>query len=126
MIRGIGIDLIETERIAKIIADDKGFKERVFSEREIVYCDALHYQAQHFAARFCAKEAFFKALGSGLRHGMSWREVEVINDKLGAPSLILSGRAAEVCAERRLGPVHVSLTHNKTQAAAVVILEETV
>jgi holo-[acyl-carrier protein] synthase len=123
MILGIGIDTIEVARVAKEIDRSKGFKERYFSAREIKYCEPKRGRAQNYAARFAAKEAFFKALGTGYRGGLSFREVEVVNDRLGKPGIALRGKTKELCRERKIRSIHVSLTHIKDYSSAVVITE---
>ena len=124
MIIGIGTDLIEVERINKQLAKDLGFKERVFTDNEIKYCDQKKFNAQNYAARFAAKEAFFKAIGSGWRGGMAFREIEVINDDLGKPGIILHGKVKNYVNKLGVLRVHVSLTHIKEVASAMVILEK--
>lgn len=123
MISGIGIDTIEVARVAKEIVKSNGFKERYFSVREIAYCEPKYGKARNYAARFAAKEAFFKALGTGYRGGLAFKHVEVINDRLGKPGISLSGKARELCRKRRIRAIHVSLTHLKNYSSAVVILE---
>ncbi len=123
MILGIGTDLIEVARVAKELARSGGFKERYFSAGEIAYCEPKYGKARNYAARFAAKEAFFKALGTGYSGGLSFSEVEVVNAPGGKPELALRGRAKELCRKRRVRGIHVSLTHIKDYAGAVVILE---
>ena len=123
VILGIGTDIIEVARIARQIAGSRGFKERYFSTGEIAYCEPKRGRARNYAARFAAKEAFFKALGTGYRGGLAFREVEVVNDRLGKPEISLRGRAKELCRKRRIRGIHVSLTHIKNYASAVVIME---
>jgi holo-[acyl-carrier protein] synthase len=122
MIIGIGTDIIEVERVAKAITKE-AFKKKIFSDREIAYCESQKKE-ESFAARFAAKEAFFKALGTGWRDGMGITEVEILNDELGTPSIHLSGKAKEVFEQKGATHVHVSLSHIKTQAAAFVIIEK--
>ncbi len=122
MIIGIGTDIAEVARIAKSI-EKAGFKEKVFSKTEIVYCETKKNKAESYAARFAAKEAFFKALGTGWRSGMAFNEVEIRNDELGKPSLYLLGKAAEISAEKNIQTIHVSLSHTKETAIAMVVLE---
>ena len=123
MIFGIGTDIIEVARVAREIGRSEGFKERYFSPREIAYCDPKRSRAQNYAARFAAKEAFFKALGTGCRGGMSFQEVEVVNDRLGQPEIVVSGKAREWCRLRQIDRIHVSLTHIKEYSSAVVVME---
>lgn len=122
MIIGIGTDIIEVERVAKAITKE-AFKKKIFSDREIAYCESQK-KDESFAARFAAKEAFFKALGTGWRDGMGITEVEILNDELGKPNIHLSGKAKEVFEQKGATHVHVSLSHIKTQAAAFVIIEK--
>lgn len=121
MIFGIGTDIIETERVARAISSDS-FKKRVFSEREINYCEKQS-TAESFAARFAAKEAFFKALGTGWRDGMHINEVEILNDDLGKPFIELSGETLAIVQKKGIKKMFVSLSHIKTMAIAFVTLE---
>jgi holo-[acyl-carrier protein] synthase len=122
MIIGLGTDIVEVTRIAKSI-EKAGFKEKVFSKTEQLYCEAKKNKAESYAARFAAKEAFFKALGTGLREGLAFNEVEIINDKLGKPSLNLLGTTAKSIAKKKVKTIHVSLSHTKEMAIATVVLE---
>ncbi|MFI5158653.1 MAG: holo-ACP synthase, partial [Sphingobacteriales bacterium] len=91
MIAGLGIDIVEVERIAEKIAKDNGFRELVFSVNEIAYCESKTHKYEHFAARFAAKEAFFKALGTGWPEGTAFNEVEIVNNEHGKPQIVLLG-----------------------------------
>src|SRR5450432_1108670 len=124
MITGIGTDIIEVARIAEKISKEQGFRELVFSEAEIIYCEKASNKYQHYAARFAAKEAFFKALGTGWLDGTAFNEVEITNDGKGKPILVLSGETALVVATMNFRNISVSLTHLKTIASAVVIIEQ--
>ena len=123
MIFGIGIDSIEVERVLKQL-ENNSFKEKIFSDKEIEYCSSKKNYAECFAARFAAKEAFFKAIGTGWRGGISFREIEIINDELGKPTLHLHGKAKQFADKNELDKIHVSLTHLKTIAGAIVIIEK--
>jgi len=124
MIIGIGIDLVEIARMEKAIArHPERFVQRVFTEREQLECANRPQPAMNYSARFAAKEAFLKAVGLGLRAGMRWREVGVVHEPSGKPSLAVQGRAAERLRELGAEHVHVSLTHTDNHACAVVILE---
>jgi holo-[acyl-carrier protein] synthase len=125
MIYGIGIDLVENGRIQKIIAKwNTKFLQRVFSEGEINYC-ARHAQAEiHYAARFAAKESFLKALGMGLGMGVKLIEIEVDHNINGKPQLTLHGEAKEQLRKRKIDKIHLSLTHTKEYATAVVLMEK--
>jgi holo-[acyl-carrier protein] synthase len=124
MIVGTGIDLAEVSRIAASIErfGDR-FLRRVYTEGEIRYCESKANRAERYAARFAAKEAAMKALGTGWNHGVRWRDIEVTRQPGGRPTIAFHGKAAEFAA--RLGAAHValSLTHTAEQAIAQVILE---
>lgn len=118
---GIGLDIVEVERIRRAISRQPTFVERVFTPAEIAYCwPAEEHRYRRLAARFAAKEAALKALGIGLRR-VKWQDVEVERDALGAPSLRLSGRAAEVAAQRGVQRLLLSLSHARDYAAAQVL-----
>ena len=124
MIVGTGIDIAEVPRIAESIQrfGDR-FLRRVFTADEILYCDSKANRAERYAARFAAKEAAMKALGTGWSHGVRWRDLEVRRQPGGRPTLAFHGKAAEFAA--KLGAKHValSLSHTAEQAIAQVILE---
>ncbi|MEO6902597.1 MAG: holo-ACP synthase [Bacteroidia bacterium] len=122
MIIGIGTDMIEVNRVAKSI-ENLDFKKKVFSAHEINYCETKINKAQHYAARFAAKEAFFKALGTGWRGGVAFNEVEIINDELGKPIINLIGETTKIYNSKNIKSIHVSLSHVKEMAVATVILE---
>lgn len=123
MIYGIGIDLIETERVAEKMGKKAGFRELVFSKDEIEYCEMRVNKYEHYAARFAAKEAFFKAIGTGWKDGTAFNEVEITNDENGKPSISFLGKTATTITAMKLGKISVSLSHLKTVASAVVIIE---
>lgn len=122
MILGIGTDIAEVARISKSI-ENNSFKAKVFSETEIRYCESKVNKAENYAARFAAKEAFVKALGTGLRDGITINEIEVVNDELGKPCIHLLGKTAEILLNKSIKTVHVSLSHVKDMAMATVVLE---
>lgn len=124
MVAGVGIDIVEVERIAGSFAKGDGFKQMVFSGREISYCDSQANSYQHYAARFAAKEAFFKALGTGWVTGTSFNEVEVVNEENGKPVLQLLGETAQHAAGLGINKILVSLSHTKTMATAIVMIEQ--
>ena len=95
MIKGIGTDIIDIVRIKNSIEKNKRFVEKIFTEKEIGYCEARMRREVHYAGRFAAKEAFFKAIGTGYRGGMGWREISIENDELGKPGIELSGRTRD-------------------------------
>lgn len=124
MISGIGLDLVSTHRFANFL-QRRGRRglERLFTKSEIEYCLSVAAPEFSLAARFAAKEAFFKALGIGFGRGIAWTEVEVLRSPAGAPALVLHG-AATVEAERRgISNIHLSLSHTADTAAALVVLE---
>ena len=125
MIQGIGIDLVENERIEKIIGKwGEKFLHRVFSEDEISYC-GRHAQASiHYGARFAAKEAFLKALGIGLGMGVKLREIEVVHNDQGKPDLAVRDGAHLHLEKRGIKRIHLSLAHTKKYATAIVLLEK--
>ena len=123
MILGTGIDIIDVDRIATRVGRDNGFRELVFSQDEMNYCDSKASRFEHYAARFAAKEAFLKAVGRGWDSGLSWNEIEVINEENGKPVMRISGQTQIMLAPMGIRWIHVSLSHLKTMATAVVILE---
>ena len=120
---GTGTDLARIERFRKFLQPGNKVLERIFSAGERSYALQMKDPAPHLAARFAAKEAFVKALGTGLRDGLSWQQVVVVRDALGCPSLQLSGRAAEMLVERGARSAHLSYSHDGDYAVATVILE---
>ncbi|MCX8117236.1 MAG: holo-ACP synthase [Desulfobacterota bacterium] len=124
MIIGTGLDIVNIERIERVLLrwGDR-FLERVYTGREIDRCQRRAHSAECFATRFAAKEAFLKALGSGLRHGIHWREIEVENDPSGRPFLLLHGKAKEILHACRVERTHLTLSHDRPFAVAQVLLE---
>ena len=121
---GIGCDVVEVDRLRRELArPDGGFRDDVFTPSEIAYCAGKRWPERHFAARFAAKEALLKALGTGARRWSAWREVEVVRDGAGAPSLTLHGRVHRRSADLGVRRVRVSLAHTATVAMASVVLE---
>lgn len=124
MIAGLGIDLIEVERVASGISKDEGFRELVFSQKEIDYCETKTNKFEHYAARFAAKEAFFKAIGTGWIKGTAFNEVEIENDETGKPVLRLLGETQTFMLPWGVIKISLSLSHLQTIASAVVIIEK--
>lgn len=123
MIVGIGCDIIEIERIARAIKRES-FIQRVFTAKEAAYCKSRGQQAAaSFAARFAAKEAVLKALGTGLREG-SLQEIAVANDALGKPLVQLSGHFAALAKQLGVKNIQISLSHSRDFAVAYVIMED--
>jgi holo-[acyl-carrier protein] synthase len=123
MIKGIGVDIIDIPRIKRMIEKNNRFTEKVFSASEIAYCRSKYRQEVHFAARFAAKEAYFKALGTGWRYGMRWQDISVENDELGKPEIKLSGIARDYFEENQFQHVHLSISHAQSYAVAFVVVE---
>lgn len=124
MILGIGTDLAQVERIRKSIAQyGDRFLKRVYTERERAYSSSKANSAERYAARFAAKEAGMKAIGTGWRRGITWKDFEVVNEKSGQPTLRLSGVALGISTTMGVEHVYISLTHTAEMAFAVVILE---
>lgn len=123
MIRGIGVDLVLVPRLRAVIDrwQDR-FLHRVFTTGEIAYCRARRDPVPHFAARFAAKEAGLKALGTGLRFGVRWRELEVRRERGQAPVLVLSGRSREIGLSRGGDHMLLALTHDGDYAMAQAML----
>lgn len=124
MIVSIGIDIIEVARIREVLLRTPRFTERVFTRAEREYCDSRGVvAAQHYAARFAAKEAALKALQTGWRGGISWQDVEVSARESGAPYLVFTGEVLEVYKKFGASAAHLSLSHTSEHAIAQVILE---
>jgi holo-[acyl-carrier protein] synthase len=126
MIVGSGIDICEVDRIQTAIQSSHGrrFVERVFTQLEIAYAESKANKFERYAARFAAKEAGMKALGTGWRGGLGWRDLEVANLPSGRPTLRLSGKAAEIAERLGVRQISLSLTHTAAQAVAIVLLEK--
>jgi holo-[acyl-carrier protein] synthase len=124
MIVGTGIDIAEVPRIAESIQRfGERFLRRVFTEDEIRYCESKANRIERYAARFAAKEAAMKALGTGWNHGVRWRDIEVSRQPGSRPTLKLHGKAAEFAAKLGAKNIALSLSHTPEQAIASVILE---
>jgi len=129
MIYGIGTDIVEVSRIERECRREaeggsgEDFLRRVFTSSEISYCEGKRRRFESYAARFAAKEAFLKALGTGGRDGISWLDMEVVVDGRGRPELVLRGRARALLEEYGLTGVFVSLSHSHELATAVAVLE---
>ena len=123
MIRGVGVDIIEIARIGDLAGryGDR-FLRKIFTADEIAYCNARHNAAQHFAARFAAKEAFSKALATGWAGTFRWTDVETLNEPSGRPVMTVRGPLREVLAG---AAIHLSMSHAASHVVAVVVLEAT-
>jgi holo-[acyl-carrier protein] synthase len=120
---GLGIDLVEVSRIRALLqkSGDR-FKDRVFTPGEVAYCESCADGAMNYAARFAAKEAVAKALGTGFSNGVSWRDIEVLRSEAGMPSVRLHGGAVPVAEALGVARILVTLTHTATAAAASAVL----
>lgn len=124
MIKGIGVDSIELERIERVYRTyGERFLDRIYAPEEQAY--ALRYKdpIPRLAARFAAKEACMKALGTGWNDGVRWRDIVVVNTKFGKPEMKMHGRAREYFERLAAGHVHVSITHSRKEATVIVIFE---
>ncbi len=126
-VAGLGVDIVEVERMRRILERSPRFKMRVFSEAERDYCESKVNPATHYALRFAAKEAVLKALGCGFGAGIGFTDVTVENDEQGRPHPILAGRVAQIAAEQGVTEIHLSLsyTHETAVANALAATEAT-
>jgi len=124
MIYGIGTDIIEVSRIKTVMEKDIGFREKIFTSGEIAYCETKKHKYENYAARFSAKEAFLKAIGTGWRFGIRFADIDVYHDEYGKPLIRLYGKAEELVLRERISKIHVSLSHIKEIATAVVVVEK--
>jgi holo-[acyl-carrier protein] synthase len=125
MIAGTGIDAVEIERIEHAIERyGKRFVDRVYLAAEQAYCRRKRNSAESFAARFAAKEAAAKALGTGISHGVGWLEIEVVREPSGRPALRFHGRAAQIAGRLGVFRAALSITHTAKIAMASVVLED--
>ena len=125
MIFGTGIDIIEVDRIKNSIQKySDRFKKKIFTQKEIDYCHSQADPAKHFAARFTVKEAVLKCFGTGLTGGILWKDIEVGKLNSGQPVLNLHGNGKKLFNQLNLKHIHVSITHDKTYAAAQAIAEK--
>jgi holo-[acyl-carrier protein] synthase len=122
MVTGIGIDIIEISRIEESIAKyGDTFLSKLFTQNEIAYCKSKPFPTQHFAARFAAKEAFSKAVATGWSGEFEWKNIEVKNDPMGKPDLLLYGKTAETLTGYS---VFLSMSHSDTTVVAFVVIEK--
>ena len=124
MIQGVGIDLIELDRFkAAMKRQGAPFLEKLFTPAERRYCEDKWNRIAHYAARFAAKEAVLKALGTGWSGGIRWTDVEVLRDGGGSVSVRLAGQAKKEASRRKIRRIHLNLTHAEKYAAAVAVTE---
>ena len=125
MIFGTGIDIIEVDRIKNSIQKySDRFKKKIFTQKEIDYCHSQADPAKHFAARFTVKEAVLKCFGTGMTGGILWKDIEVGKLNSGQPVLNLHGNGKKLFHQLNLKHIHISITHDKTYAAAHAIAEK--
>jgi len=125
LIVGTGIDIVEVPRVAETIARfGERFLKRIFTDAEIHYCDSKANRVERYAARFAAKEAAMKALGTGWRQGVRWRDIEVANAPSGKPTLRLEGVARQIADKLRVRNISLTITHSGNLAIAQVIFED--
>jgi holo-[acyl-carrier protein] synthase len=117
----VGVDIVSVERMTRLVDENGGIEERVFTPRELAYCETRGRPTQHLAARFAGKEAVLKALGTGLGRRMRWTEVEIVNGSGGRPEVHLHGAVAEHADRHGVTDVDVSLSHSAGLALAQAI-----
>ncbi len=122
MIIGIGVDLVKISRIEKAGKNHQAFIERVFTPKEIEYCRRQKFPAQHFAARFAAKEAVLKAFGTGMGPGMKWTDIEVLHGEGGGPIVNISGRVKDLADLKGIKQIMLSYSHDEGYAVAQAVL----
>ena len=127
MIKGIGIDLVETGRIGEMIQKHGAhFTGRIFTDGEMGYARGRKRRLEHLAARFAAKEAVAKALGRGMTEGINWQDIEVVHDPSGEPKIKLAGAVGKIAKSMGIRVWHLTLTHVKDMAVAMVVAEGSV
>ena len=124
MIFGVGTDIIEVARMEKMVARGRQYLETIFTEKERDYCETKARKSEHYAARYAAKEAFLKALGTGWRDGLAFCDIEIINDELGKPQVLLHGEVKNIFNHHQIRQTSISISHIKEIAVAFVILEK--
>ena len=125
MIVGTGIDIVEVDRIKNSIQKySDRFKKKIFTQKEIDYCDSQAEPAKHFAARFSVKEAVLKCFGTGMSGGILWKDIEVDKLESGQPILNLYGKGEKIFDQLNLKHIHISITHDKSYAVAHAIAEK--
>ena len=125
MVFGIGTDIIEVKRMKQRLHENDALKQKLFTRDEQSYAEKGKVTIwQRYAARFAAKEAFFKALGTGYRYGMAFHEIEVKNDELGKPFIEPHGKVKEYLEKEQVKLIHLTISHVKEMASAFVLLEK--
>ncbi len=124
MVLGIGTDIFEVQRMKNRLEQQPSFIDGIYTIAEIKYCNQFKNKEEHFAARYAAKEAFLKAIGTGWRNGIRFNEIEIINNELGKPEIKLTGKAEETLKTLKGGSIHISLSHTKNLAIAFIIIND--
>jgi holo-[acyl-carrier protein] synthase len=124
VIYGIGTDILAVERMAQMVARGRQYLETIFTVKEIEYCEGKARKSEHYAARYAAKEAVLKALGTGWRDGLAFADIEILNDEPGQPQVFLHGKVKELFDRQQIIRTSISLSHTDEMAIAVVILEK--
>jgi holo-[acyl-carrier protein] synthase len=124
VIYGTGTDLLEVERMAELAARGRPYLEALFTRREMAYCESKARPNEHYAARYAAKEAVLKALGTGWRDGLAFCEIEILNDELGKPQVILHGKVKKFFDRQQINGCSLSMSHTGGIAMAIAILEK--
>ena len=125
MIVGIGIDLVEISRLKRSIERfNERFLKRIYTVRELEYCQQKLIQETHYAVRFAAKEAMVKAVGIGVRNGITWQDIEVVNDGMGKPEIRTYGKCKQILSILKVNRIHISLSHTENYGIAMVVLEK--
>ena len=125
MIIGTGLDIVDISRFDRFLQEgNDAIFRRLFTNAEHEYCSGKKRSSQHIALRIAAKEAFLKACGLGLRQGISWQDIEVVNDRYGKPELRLSGEAGRISREIGMKNSFTALSHDGAYAVAMVVLEK--
>ncbi len=124
LIFGSGADIIETRRFADRIRRTEGLKNRIFTPREIAFCESSGRGAEKFAERFAAKEAFLKAMGTGWSGGYRFQDIEIIGKEGSRPGATLHGKVKDFCEENGITGIHISLSYSRDLAGAAVVLEK--
>lgn len=124
MIIGIGTDIIDVSRMDRVLKSNPRFVEKVFTPGEIEYCESRAHRSQSYAARFAAKEAVMKALGTGWDKGVSWQDIEVCHDENGSPTVLITGITEIKYKEKGMRKIHLSISHEKGFAIAFAIAEQ--
>ena len=124
MIHGTGVDIIEISRIRQSMEKYAGkFEDRLFTPGEIEYCRSKPDPSKHFAGRFAAKEAILKSLGTGMARGIAWKDLEILTQESGQPTLRVTGKGKDIFDSLNLKQIHISISHDKVYAIAQAVAE---